>query len=740
MLRLRNVLAATAATAVVVVGSAPIASAATASQKVDLKVLVVTDGGPAVAAISQELTTEGVPQTVVDLNSATRPQLTAAFLATATEAKFQSVVLPNQAPSGLSAAELTALTTFESTFGIRQVDSYVYPTAAVGLNAPAYSGQLDGTTASVTAAGKAVGAFPYLTGPVKFEDRSPSVAESYGYLSTPATAAAGTSFTPLVTATVPGSSTPGVLSGVFTSGARSELVNTFVYNSNQHQFQALAHGIVTWMTKGIHLGYNRNYFNVDIDDNFLADDQWNTQAKCTPGDVDCPLPTPGQPGPAANPVRMTADDVNYLVNWQKQNGFKLEMLFNGGGSTDQIAETGSDPLLTAFKANANQFHWVNHTLNHEFLGCTQNVGVVPWQCTKDASGNTVYMSQAEITNQIAQNNTWAQQNGFSAYQDKSELVTGEHSGLYVLPQQPADNPNLAPALKGTGIRWAGADASRQPVQRLLTGSSALTVPRHPVDVYYNASTVAQEIDEYNWLYTSRTVGGSGICDDNPTTTTCISPLNATTGFTDYIVPINSAIVLGHLFSNDADPHYMHQSNLAGDRLAFPLINSVLAAYRSEVSTNAPVVQQNLAAAGQTMANQAAWQKALLGGTASAYTQNGRLYVTAPSGLQVPITVPNGTTTCGLLCTGMFTQPYGSAYAAEKSAWQNGGVTLILPTGATTAVVSSSPLVTQSPVTAPKAFVPQATRDGLTRALNLQPTDKGLTVQSGKSITIPKRHR
>ncbi|AHI01519.1 hypothetical protein GCM10010174_08780 [Kutzneria viridogrisea] len=736
----------TAATAAVVAASAPAAFAATAaSPKIDLKVLVVTDGGPAVSAISQQLSLEGVPQTIVDLNNASRPQLTAAFLSGTAEAKFQSVVLPNQAPAGLSAAELTALTTYESSYGIRQVDAYVYPTAAVGLNAPSYSGQLDGVTASVTAAGKATGAFPYLSGSVKFEDRSPAVAESYGYLSTPATPATGTSFTPLVTAPIAGSSTAGVLSGVYTSGTRSELVNTFVYNANQHQFQALAHGMVTWMTKGVHLGLNRNYFNVDIDDVFLADDQWNTEAKCTPGDVDCPIPTPGQNGPAANPVRMTPADVDYLANWQKQNNFKFEMLFNGGGSADVIADSGSDPTLTQFKKYANQFHWVNHTYTHEFLGCTQNVTVVPWQCTVDASGNTVYMSQADISSQISQNNTWAQQNGFSGYQDRSELVTGEHSGLFVLPQQPNDNPNLAPALKANGIKWAGADASRQPVQRQLTGSSALTVPRHPVDVYYNVSTAAQEIDEYNWLYTSRADGGSGICTDNPATTTCIAPLNATTGFTDYIVPLNTQIVVGHLLGNDADPHYMHQSNLAGDRLAYSLVGSVLAAYRGEFAANTPVVQQNLAAAGQTMANQAAWQKALLGGTASAYTLNGRVYVSAPSGLQVPITVPDGTTDCGLLCTGILAQPYGTAYSAEKSRWQNGSVTLILPKSATTASTTSTTATLPSTTSAaPKAYVPPAVVTTPEQATPLQPTKRGLSVPTAKSgkpqLTLPKHHR
>ncbi len=34
-------------------------------------------------------------------------------------------------------------------------------------------------------------------------------------------------------------------------------------------------------------------------------------------------------------------------------------------------------------------------------------------------------------------------------------MTGEHSGLKTLPQQPDDNPNLAGALADNGIQWTG---------------------------------------------------------------------------------------------------------------------------------------------------------------------------------------------------------------------------------------------------------------------------------------------
>jgi len=58
---------------------------------------------------------------------------------------------------------------------------------------------------------------------VPFEDNSPTVSESYGYLATPlATQAAGASFTSLVDAPIPGTASRGVLVGsTGTTGAAS---------------------------------------------------------------------------------------------------------------------------------------------------------------------------------------------------------------------------------------------------------------------------------------------------------------------------------------------------------------------------------------------------------------------------------------------------------------------------------------------------------------------------------------
>ena len=77
---------------------------------VDLDVLVVTDGTPPVEAIGQQLTTEGIPSTVINLHDSSRKVITRAFLARTLPGgseggNFEGIVLPGAAPSGLSAAE-----------------------------------------------------------------------------------------------------------------------------------------------------------------------------------------------------------------------------------------------------------------------------------------------------------------------------------------------------------------------------------------------------------------------------------------------------------------------------------------------------------------------------------------------------------------------------------------------------------------------------------------------------------
>lgn len=677
-----------------VIGFGVVPAAAAGPPRLDLRVLVVTDGTPWVEAIRQELAVEGFAATVVTLSDPARPQITAGFLADqlgdgTPRAKFNGVVLPSEAPSGLSAAEQSALASFEQQFGVRQVDGFVYPTPAVGLNYPSFAGPLDGVTTAVSAAGRG-DAFRYLRGPVTFEDNDPAVDESYGYLTTPLPddPATGAHFEPYLTATIPGTTTQGTLAGVYRVGGREQLVLGFAYNYFQQQYRLLAHSVVDWVTRGVHLGYWRNYLTVHVDDVFSQDSRWSISDHCTPGEGDCP------PGVAQNtPIRMVPDDVTAAVQWQQQNNFTLDMLYNGGGSDEIVAQQGSDPLTTAFSTTSNQFRWLNHTYTHQFLGCVQDFTVIPWRCQTDAAGQPVYLNRQAIGSEINQNITWANDHGFRI--NPAELVAGEHSGTKILPQQPNDNPNFVASLTAARIRWLGLDASREPAQRRV--GSASGVPRHPINIFFNVANPDEEVSEYNWIYTSRVNGGSGICEDQPATTTCITPLDPATGFSSYIVPKQIQIMLSYALANDPRPFFIHQSNLTEGKIAYPVLTGVLASYRSMFAANTPVVGQTLTAAGQVLQKQDSWARTRSAGTVSGYVQGGVVTVAGPAGVIVPITAPTGTR------VGAATGPaFGTAYAGQRSGHVTIGstsaVTLTLPPAAAGSAAPSLSL--RSPGTSP----------------------------------------
>ncbi|MEV6923528.1 hypothetical protein AB0M46_03285 [Dactylosporangium sp. NPDC051485] len=642
----------------------PALAATSAKQRIDLRVLVLDDGTTGIDTLRAQLDREGVPYDALALGTDGRPAITPAYLADTVggvrRAKYQGVVLPNE--GAVTGAEATALADFEREFKVRQIDAYTWANPNVGQST-AWSGVLDGATMQVTDAGKAAG-FGYLTGPVAIDDRDPAVLESYGYLGV-AAPAAGATFTPLVTATPPGGGTRGSVMGVYAHDGREELAVTLAANRYQTHAMELGHGLITWLTRGVHLGFARNWFSVHIDDVFLPDDRWDTVHNCTVGD-DCNPRRDPTVQPYNTTIRMTKDDVSALVAWQNSRGLKLDLVFNGGGS---VAAGAGDGLTKALLGSKNQFRWVNHTYDHAYLGCVQDFTVSPWRCATDGSGKTRWVSQADISAQIKQNVDWAKGKGIAL--DAGELVTGEHSGLATRPQMPADNPNLAAALNANGVRYVASDASRE--QSARAAGNATTVPRFPMNIFYNVATVAEEVDEYNWLYTSRADGGSGICANNPAST-CIRPLGAE-GFANHIVPTEARIAFDHIVSANPAPHYAHQSNLAEDRILYPVLDAVLARYHATYTAATPVVNPKFADVALQNRRQAAWAAAAASRSVEAYLLDGRVTVTNKgSAADVPLTMPSGTklVTASLLGVEVSGGAFGEAYGGERSAWRSVG--------------------------------------------------------------------
>lgn len=147
--------------------------------------LVVDSGDSPVQAITAELRSTGILYTRVNPADANRPTIDAIFLSDTVggtpRARYQGVVLPNEAPFIPGSAEQSALETYERTYGIPQVAVYTWAHPGVGLGYTSEGGRagsLDGREATVTDGGRA-SRFGYLDGRFAFENNSASAQESY---------------------------------------------------------------------------------------------------------------------------------------------------------------------------------------------------------------------------------------------------------------------------------------------------------------------------------------------------------------------------------------------------------------------------------------------------------------------------------------------------------------------------------------------------------------------------------
>ena len=130
------------------------------------------------------------------------------------------------------------------------------------------------------------GGFGYLNGPVPFS------AGSYSYVALPlgrGVAAVRGQLHHIDSGAPLPDGTTGSLIGDYTNAGVEQMVITAAFSSTLPQFKYLAHGIISWMTRGVHFGYNRNNFTFNVDDAFNSDASWNTDLNCTPGE-DCTAP------------------------------------------------------------------------------------------------------------------------------------------------------------------------------------------------------------------------------------------------------------------------------------------------------------------------------------------------------------------------------------------------------------------------------------------------------------------
>jgi hypothetical protein len=286
------------------------------------------------------------------------------------------------------------------------------------------------------------------------------------------------------------------------------------------------------------------------------------------------------------------------------------------------------------------------------------------------------------------------------------------------------NPYFIPALEAVGITTVGADASKAypdpatatfgtgDVGGSYTGptyaagvpfvdGTAQVAPRHPINIFYNASTEAQEVDEYNTLYDADAPDSQ--CKSTSTTTCSTTPFT----FSDIVNQVVTGM-LSNMLSNNPEPTYVHQTNLmgtvpytttlpsatytppatadtTGDGLLYSVLNPLLADYHSYYTSATPYEQPTLGGIGTILGDQTNWATALAAGTVKATEQNGVVTVTntGTGAVNVPVTAPDGTTTGGVA--------YGTSYAGALSTWTSvaAGGSLVLDENQSPTITSAA---------------------------------------------------
>ena len=496
------------------------AAAAVAGASTDLAVLVVsaTTNDAALPAIRQALDFLGTPYTV-HVASAQPGTLTADRLASGTRGFYSSVMLTDAAlayspdgttwTSALSPAEWAALNQYEVDFAVRRLNWSGYPNPDTGFNWPTAAYDSTGNAAVGTWSAAARASFPYLVTSNAF-----AVSNVWTYLATPLD-----TNTTVWLADAQGHA----LIAVQKLGGREVLSLTFDNAPWLIHSTVLAHGLVTWANKGLFLGERHTYLSAQVDDVFLADEMW--------------------PG---GEFRQSAKDWQATINWQAKfntrtlgRNFRYDMAFNGLGTV--AGEYENDDLTPFVKQSGkSMFKWISHTFTHTNL-------------------NTV--DYATALSEITKNNQTAGNLGLPNY-SRMNMVTPQISGL--------QNPQFIKAAYDAGIRYLVSDTSI-PSHRAASPNTGLPnwveprilmIPRHANNLFYNVSTPAEWVSEYNYIYNGywgRDLSYAEILDNQ------------------------ADLLLGFLLKGDISPLMFHQPNLRdyngqGNTLLGDLLDAVANKY------------------------------------------------------------------------------------------------------------------------------------------------------------------
>ncbi|HYN96967.1 MAG TPA: hypothetical protein VES42_24260 [Pilimelia sp.] len=392
---------------------------------------------------------------------------------------------------------------------------------------------------------------------------------------------------------------------------RERLALTFTSNEHLLHSHALVYGLFRWASRGLHLGEQRRFLTVDVDDWFNTADHYHED-----GTIEY---EPGYRVTGHDAYNLHQRQVALRAEHPTAPDFTVNLAYNGedadpAGGNACAPDGGVDTLTATTRCLADEFRWVNHTLTHPELNFTDYA-----------------TSRAEIENNAAA--------GASLGLDvpASVLKTGEYSGLGVYNDDPdndtgpptdhglaASNPHLLQAAKDLGVRYLHGNMSfpshvpscfncgiTHPLEPAVT-----VVPDWPTNVAYFTTAPAEQTTFYNSFF-----GPGGLF-----------PYWSRNLSYDEIIDYEAGLALNRLATGSAYTHTFHIANVrdygGGNTLLTDWLDRVLDKY--EALFAAPVLNPDWPALGAYADGRTAHFAGLAAGADAVYDRAaGTITVTSP---------------------------------------------------------------------------------------------------------------
>jgi hypothetical protein len=657
-----------------------------------MKVLLITtdpNPNPTTATdsygVMQTLSQIGIPFDIFDAKTQT---LTPDVLSTNGVGNYQAIILDSNylyySPDGgatwtsaFDPTEWSTLWSYEAQYHVRSVTWYTDP-FCTDFSTPPPSGScnpgddnfsygltpspgyVDTTSSplSVTLTGAGQSTFWYL-------NQAASIQIKYAWVYLPKIADPSTT-TPLVQ-----DAAGDVIASIHKfSDGRQNLAVTADNASWLLHSQLFSYGLVSWATHGVFLGERHVNMDAQVDDLLIDDDMWDPNCNCD---------QPSQ-GAKTSPFRAAGGDLNTLVSWQKAQrtsspllaSLTLEFPFNGWGAV--AGNYAKDTLTPAVKRQQSNFNWVNHTFTHANL----DYGAV------DDTGAPV-----DFTAELRKNDDMATTLGFTRGVNyfKDGFVQPDISGL--------GNTDFQNAAKNFGIKYLISDASRPgwsnptpnagfysenlgtltnpdtgaPLVTLQPGppvAGLLVIPRRANNLFYNVSTPAQLVDEFNCYYSQAYVPPAtaypGSCQFPDGKNHRIFTQNLDyNGILDY----ESDRLLSYLVTWDLNPWMFHQPAIRAYDGTHSLIGDLLGQTLSKYKQYYSIPIRNLPEhkLGLLMADRMKYDQS---GATAVWTPCASISISAANEATVPLT--------GKALSGVTSESYGGQYISSVSLAAGGSQT------------------------------------------------------------------